>query len=122
MSYRNLEIYTLSRSLAIEIHHLSLSLPKHEQYETGSQIRRSSKSVRSNIVEGYGRRRYKKEFIRFLSFAQASADETADHLECLYQLGSIKNEEYYAELNLKYSTLGKMIIQFIKAVEKRHDT
>jgi len=41
-------------------------LPKFEMYEEGSQIRRSAKSVAANIVEGYGRRRYKQEFIRFL--------------------------------------------------------
>jgi len=44
---------------------MSLTLPRFELYETGSQIRRSSKSIRSNIVEGYGRRRYKFDYIRF---------------------------------------------------------
>ena len=52
MSYKNLEIWELSRELSIDIHKMTLRLPKFELYETGSQIRRSSKSVRSNIVEG----------------------------------------------------------------------
>ena len=47
-------------------------LPAFELYEEGSQIRRSVKSVKSNIVEGYGRRRYKQDYIRFLTYAQAS--------------------------------------------------
>lgn len=55
MSYRNQEIWKLAREQSNEIHFMSLNLPKFELYETGSQIRRSSKSVRSNIVEGYGR-------------------------------------------------------------------
>ena len=46
---------------------MSLDLPKFEMFEEGSQIRRSSKSVRSNIVEGYGKRHYKNDFIRFLT-------------------------------------------------------
>ena len=67
MSYRHLEIWKLARQVAIAVHHMTLqNLPKFETYEEGSQIRLSAKSVAANIVEGYGRRRYKQEFIRFL--------------------------------------------------------
>ncbi len=66
-SYKDLDIYKLAHKLAINIHEMSLRLPKFEMYEEGSQIRRSSKSIKSNIVEGFGRRRYKQEFIRFLT-------------------------------------------------------
>src|SRR5690625_6379310 len=55
------QIYTLSLHDALPI---SMNLPKYELYETGSQIRRSSKSIRANIVEGYGRRRYKRDYIK----------------------------------------------------------
>lgn len=40
---------------------------KHEMYELGSQLRRSSDSVTTNIIEGYGRKRYKADFIKFLT-------------------------------------------------------
>lgn len=83
MSYRSLEVWQLAREVSIEIHVMSLNLPKHELYETGSQIRRSSKSVRANIVEGYGRRMYKADYIKFLISSLASNDETMDHLETL---------------------------------------
>ena len=83
MNYKDLEVWQIARELSIEIHKMTLSLPKFEMYEEGSQIRRSSKSIRSNIVEGYGRRRYKNEFIRYIVFAIASTDETIDHLEIL---------------------------------------
>ena len=63
-SYRDLEVYKESKRLAIEIHRLSLSLPRFELYEEGSQVRRASKAVTSAIVEGYARRRYKADFIR----------------------------------------------------------
>lgn len=65
MSYKKLKIWQLSREIAIEVHAMTMDLPKIELYETGSQIHRSAKSIRSNIVEGYGRRRYKQDFIRF---------------------------------------------------------
>ncbi len=68
MSYKKLEVWQLSRGLVIDIHKMSLTkLPRFEMFEEGSQIRRSVKSVKSNIVEGYGRREYKNEFIRFLN-------------------------------------------------------
>ena len=59
MNYRDLEVWKIARELSIDIHKMTLSLPKFEMYEEGSQIRRSSKSIRSTIVEGYGSRRYK---------------------------------------------------------------
>jgi len=84
MSYKNLEVWQLARELVIDIHRMTLkNLPKFEMYEEGIQIRKSSKSVRSNIVEGYGRRRYKQEFIKFLVYAIGSNDETIDHLDTL---------------------------------------
>ncbi len=50
------------------------------------------KSVKSNIVEGYGRRKYKMEFIRFLIFSISSLDETIDHLETLAETGSLNDQ------------------------------
>ena len=60
LGYENLEIFQNSYELAMKIHEFTLKLPKFELYEEGSQIRRASKSVVANIVEGYGRKRYKK--------------------------------------------------------------
>ena len=68
MNYKDLEVWQIARELTIKIHRMTLTLPKFETFEEGSQIRRSVKSVRSNIVEGYGRRRYKNEFIKFLIY------------------------------------------------------
>ncbi len=51
--YKKLRIYQKAHKLGLKIHKMSLDLPKFELYEEGSQIRRSSKSVSSNIVEGF---------------------------------------------------------------------
>ena len=120
MSYRNLKIWKLSRELSVSIHKMSLGLPKFELYETGSQIRRSSKSVCSNIVEGYGRRRYKNEYIRFLTYALASNDETLNHLEMLFETDSLNNEELYEDLRSRCIKLGKMINRFRSSLQDRH--
>ena len=121
MSYRDLEIWKLAREVAIGVHRMTVrELPKFELYEEGSQIRRSVKSIRSNIVEGYGRRRYKQEFIRFLVFAHASCDETIDHLEGLFETGSLTNEAIYRELQARLDLLGRKLNVFIEGVEREH--
>lgn len=119
MSYKKLDIWKLAHQLAVDIHKLSIEkLPRYELYETGSQIRRSIKSVKSNIVEGYGRRYYKKEFIRFLIYALSSNDETIDHLETLFDTGSLTDEVSYKELHRQLDKLGRMINKFLESVKK----
>src|SRR3954465_1367324 len=108
-SYKDLEIYKGSKKLAIEIHKISLSLPKHELYEEGSQIRRSSKAVTSTIVEGYGRRRYKKDFIKYLIYAQSECDETMVHLDFLVETGSATDQSEMDKLKHEYDSLSKRI-------------
>ena len=95
-------------------------LPKHEIFEEGSQIRKSIKSVKSTIAEGYGRRRYKQEFIRFLNYAIASNDESIDHLETLFETGSLKDKELYKMIHDKLEILGQKLNLFIQSVGKKH--
>lgn len=120
MNYKDLEVWQIARELSIEIHKMTLSLPKFEMYEEGSQIRRSSKSIRSNIVEGYGRRRYKNEFIKFITYAIASTDETIDHLETLFETESFTDKVKYNSLLDKSNLLSKKLIKFLEAVESQH--
>jgi four helix bundle protein len=121
MSYKSLDIWKDARELSIRIHDMTMLLPKFEQFEEAQQIRRSSKSVRSNIVEGYGRRRYKQDFIKFIVYAQASNDETIDHLEILFETKSLKDSDLYRDLLQRLDALGRKINKFLKAVEKNHN-
>ena len=85
-------------------------------YEEGSQIRRSSKGITSCIVEGYGRRKYKSDFIKFLVYAHASCDETILHLNFLKDTHDLNNEEVNYLVNA-YDELGGKINRFIQYVE-----
>ena len=114
-SYRDLEIYTLSYDLAINIHRMTLTLPKYEMYEEGSQIRRSSKGITSCIVEGYGRKKYKADFVKFLIYAHASCDETILHLNFIKD---INKPNKINEFLKTYNELGRKINKFIQYVEK----
>jgi len=118
MSYRKLEIWQLSRELVIEIHSMSLKLPTFEKFEQGSQIRRSIKSVKSNIVEGYGRRRYKQDHIKFIIYALSSNDETIDHLETLFETKSLKDQILYKDLHVRLNKLGIKINNFLSRLIK----
>ena len=115
-SYRDLEIYNISYELAVEVHKMSLRLPKYEMYEEGSQLRRSSKGITSCIVEGYGRRRYKSDFIKFLVYAHSSCDETILHLNFLNDTHRLNKNEMKAFLD-SYNQLGAKINKFIQYVE-----
>jgi four helix bundle protein len=117
-SYRELEIYQRSKKLALRVHKRSLRLPKFELYEEGSQIRRSAKAVTAAIVEGYGRRRYKADFIKHLIVPISECDETILHLDFLFESGSMTDEMDFRELRSGYDELSKMINSFTQWVEK----
>lgn len=117
-SYRDLEIFIESSRLAVEVHKMSLSLPKFELYEEGSQLRRSSKSVAANIVEGYGRSRYKNDFIKHLVISLTECDETILHLDMVYKTGSLTDERIFSYFRESYDTLSKKINRYIQWVEK----
>ncbi len=116
-SYRDLDIYNESYQLALEVHRISLKMPKYELYEIGSQLRRASKSITANIVEGYGRKVYKAVFIRFLIFAHSSCDETIVHLKFISDLYENLKEEAAALIE-KYTELSKKMFKFIDYVER----
>lgn len=69
------------------------------------------------IVEGYGRRRYKGDYIKYLVFAIAECDETILHLEFLYETSSWKDEDAFNKFMEEYDLLSKRINKFIQWVE-----
>ncbi|MFC5624615.1 four helix bundle protein [Algoriphagus winogradskyi] len=114
-NYRDLDIYKISFNLFLRTHPFSLKLPKYELYELGSQLRRSSDSVITNIVEGYGRRSYKNDFIKFLVYSEASSLETINHLEKILALYAELCKEA-EELVKEYNLLGGKIHSFTEYV------
>ena len=119
--YKKLKIYRAAHDLAVRVHKMSLKLPKFEMFEEGSQIRRSSKSVSSNIVEGYALRRYKQEYIHYLARALGSSLETVEHLEFLFETESLKDEALYRDLHEKYGELNSMLYRFVESIVSQHD-
>ena len=120
--HESLEVYRLAHALALRVHPLTMKLPKHEMYEEGSQTRRSSKSVASQIVEGHALRYYKAEYLHYLWRSYASAEESIEHLQYLLETGSAKvQESECGELVDQYVVLCRKLFNYIESVEKHHD-
>ena len=80
----DLDVFRRAYGLSLDLHRISLTFPKTEQYGgLADQLRRASKSVCALIVEGSGRQSASaKEFVRYLTMAVGSAEEA--RLWCRY--------------------------------------
>ena len=115
----NLTIYQIAYKLMLEIHKLTLSFPKIEQYGgIADQLRRSSKSIPANIVEGFGKQHFfKGEFQRMLVYSIGSCDETILWIKASRDLGYISKDRAKNYLN-EYQILVKKISSFTKNMKK----
>jgi four helix bundle protein len=106
--FKSLKVYQLSYQLAMEIFEISKKFPKEETYSLTNQVRRSSRSVCSNIAEAYRKRRYPRHFTSKISDADGEASETMIWIEfakdCKY-IDEIKCES----LTVNYEEVGKML-------------
>lgn len=116
MSFKSLRVYQLSKELALSVDELVKKLPKSERFGMGNQIYRSSRSVVANIAEGYGRRYYPSDYVRFLHYSPGSSDETQSHLELAFDTGLISSSDY-PDLLKNYKNLSVRLRNLIKAVQ-----
>ncbi|MEL0650071.1 four helix bundle protein [Algibacter sp. TI.3.09] len=117
MSFKTLLAYQKGFDLAMEIFHLTKSFPNSEQYALISQIVRSSRSVCSNIAEGYRKRQYEKHFKSKLSDADSENSETQLWLDFALACDYISKEKRQ-ELQYKSEEIGKLINYRMKNPEK----
>lgn len=75
-SCRDLDVFNLGYTLAMEISRLSARFPKEERYALTDQIRRSSRAVCSNVAEGFAKRRHEAIFKNALNNSLGEAEET----------------------------------------------
>jgi four helix bundle protein len=74
--FEDLDVFRRAYRVSLEVHRASLDFPRIEQWALADQLRRASKSICANLVEGFGRQSWSKlEFRRFLMMATGSADE-----------------------------------------------
>jgi len=116
-SVRELEVYQLAFNTAMEIFEIAKSFPKEEKYSLIDQIRRSSRSVCTNLTEAWRKRRYKAVFMNKLSDAEQEAAETQTWLEFALKCDYI-NEDVFKKLDDKYEHVFAMLI----TMERKADT
>jgi four helix bundle protein len=107
-SFKELEVYKLSRELSREIFEISKSFPKEERYSLTDQVRRSSRSVGAQIAEAWGKRRYENHFVLKLTDADSEQNETQHWIEVALECDYIEHGQM-EELLSKCLSIGKML-------------
>lgn len=107
--HREMDVYKLGFEAAMEIFNVTTKFPKEEIYSLTDQIRRSSRSVCSNLSEAWRKRRYEGSFLNKLNDAEAEASETQTWLEFSLKCGYL-DEATAKSLYQKYDhILGKLV-------------
>lgn len=117
MNYRELDVYKRSYRLALEIHKFSLGLPQYLQFDICDQIRRASRSIPSNIAEGYARAKSSKDTRNLLNDALGSNEEMLFNLDFLKDVGKINKNLYLKWFN-EYTIKGKQLFRLIESLKK----
>jgi four helix bundle protein len=112
-SYEDIEAFKRSMALLPPVHRIALGLPKFERFELASQIRRASKSVPTNIAEGYGKRSSVRNFKMYLEHALGSSNEMVVHLQVAECLEYLRPEEC-ADLITQYRSISQMLVRLIQ--------
>jgi four helix bundle protein len=115
--HRDLHVFQLAYKLAMEVFFESRTFPVEERYSLTDQIRRSSRSVASNIAEGFRKRRYQRMFISKLSDSDAEASETQVWLDFAKDCGYLPHNRY-DELMAGYEDVGRMLGSMIAHPER----
>jgi four helix bundle protein len=116
-SFRELKVYQLAFQAARKIRLLTFKFPKEETYSLIDQIRRSSRSVCINIVEGYKKRIYPKHFTSKMTDADGEATETSIWLDFALDCDYITLTEH-SDLQTKYKEIGHMLNSMAQNREK----
>lgn len=97
----------------VAVHKMVHGFPEYERFDLTYQMRRASKSVPTNIAEGYGRRKSAKEFKHFLTMSLSSANEMIVHLEIARALEYTETERS-SSLIEEYTIICKMLYRLIE--------
>ena len=116
-SFKDLIVFQKTYKLAMEIFEFSKGFPKEEKYSLTDQIRRSSRSVTSNMAESWAKRRYEKSFVNKLTDALGEENETEVWIDYSKDCGYLQKETHEKILN-EYDEVRKMLISMINNPDK----
>ncbi len=116
-SFKELEVYKLSRKLSREIFETTKKFPKEEMYSLTDQIRRSSRSIGAQIAEAWAKRNYEKHFISKLTDSDGEQLETQHWIEISLDCSYI-SEKAANDMSNRYSSIGKMLNSMMEKSDK----
>ena len=114
--HRKLRAFELADRLVLEVYKLTRTFPREELFGLTAQIRRSSLSIASIIVEGCARHR-EADYVRFLDIAYASARELEYQRSIAERLGYLKSYEY-EEISSLCSETSRVLNGLLRALRK----
>lgn len=117
MIYQDLDVFKRSYGLAIRVHVISLKLPVEYKFELADQIRRASRSIPSNIAEGFGRAKSKRDTVNFLRDALGSNNEMLFNLKFMKDV-ELLSTSAFRELSIEYVIVGKELFNLIKKLNR----
>jgi four helix bundle protein len=94
-SYKELRVYRAAMDAAMEIFELSKSFPAEDRYSLTDQMRRSSRSVCTNIGEAWRKRRYPAHFVSKMSDSEGEAEETRVWIEFSARCQAVRLDRVY---------------------------
>jgi len=100
----------------MEIFEVSKSFPKEERYCLTDQVRRSSRSVCTNLAEGWRKRKYEAVFVHKLSDAAQEAAESQTWLEFALHCGYI-DTQLFEKSDEKYEHVFAMLVTMERKAE-----
>ena len=107
--FDDLEVFKRAYRVSLEVHRMTLKMPKIEQYGLADQIRRASKSICANLAEGFGKQSESKaEFRRFIRMSMGCADEMRVWLRYCFDLGYIEEGQWQIWRD-EYEQIAKML-------------
>lgn len=115
-SFEDLEVYQKLVELHLNIHNLSLTFPKFELHELGSQLRRSSNSIPANLAEGWNNKHI-NIYLEGINRALGELRETKHHLTIAFKKTYLPKESYKEYIE-RYNECGKMLKGLEKSLEK----
>ena len=111
--YEDIEAFKRAMGLLPPVHRIALRLPEYERFGLASQIRRASKSVPTNIAEGYGKRRSVRNFKLYLEHALGSSNEMIVHLQITECLEYVQPGDC-EDLIEQYRSISQMLVRLIE--------
>jgi four helix bundle protein len=90
-SFMELEVWQQARIFKMDLYVLLKQFPSDEKFGLTDQLKRASRSIASNIAEGYGRFSYKDQ-LHFCIQARGSLFECQNHIIDAYDCQYISEE------------------------------